>query len=71
MTDEALKACPCCGEAPIPVVQVVAGDVKSGVWAVCCRLDCGLRGPRRYTEAEAIKAWNHRVAQRPTGDRES
>lgn len=59
-----LKPCPCCGKEPLATVQIVS----EGAWlvfVVCCQLKCGLRGPPRYTESEAIDAWN----QRP-GDKE-
>lgn len=58
-----LEPCPFCGYKPLPVPQILEGTVGGpwSVWAVCCQLECGERGPRRGTEAEAIAAWNHRA----------
>lgn len=51
----ALKPCPFCGREPLPVVQLLWGGVR---FAVCCQLDCGVRGPECRTEAKAVQMWN-------------
>lgn len=71
-----LKSCPLCGEP-----ARMGGDARTSTWNVQCssvarvvqvnsrigsELECGITGPWRSSEAEAIAAWNRRGA--PTKD---
>lgn len=47
-----LKPCPFCGAYAIETIREV------GFRAVC--LNCGCLGVRKYSEQEAIEAWNRR-----------
>lgn len=57
-----LRKCPFCASKPYPHIQNTSTSVSSGsgykqvVW---CQ-ECGVSGPERDSESDAIKAWNYR-----------
>ena len=53
--DYVMLACPFCG---CPRVRVIEWQRMYAVR--CLNLECGVRGPNRWDEQEALDAWNDR-----------
>lgn len=54
-----LEPCPFCGDAP--KVQMV-DDPSEAVMVYAVECPCGVRGPGRFWEVEAVALWNRRRA---------
>lgn len=57
-----LKPCPFCGCDDVWPVQVEDEPYGAGEWYVSCPC-CDTRGPLKYTEENAIEAWNRRAEE--------
>ena len=58
-----IAKCRMCGR--IPRAKIVRNEVVRPHYLSCANLDCGVDGPLRHTEAEAIWAWNALMSPAP------
>ncbi len=58
-----IAKCRLCGR--LPSAKIVRNEVVRPHYLSCANLDCGVDGPLRHTEAEAIWAWNALMSAAP------